>query len=282
MLAGSIAIICNDSIIKLLGTHLPAGEIMALRGALVSGLLLAACLWYGALTAPASYLLKPAFSLRLIGEMGATVTFLVSLMHMRFADASGIQQFQPLAVTAASAVFLAEPVGWRRWLAALAGFIGVLLIVKPGSGAFEPYALLSGACVVFVALRDLATRVVAQGVPTLVLALSSALIVMFAGFAMQTGGAWVAPQPLEWLGVAVTASLMFAGYMLITTAVRIAELSVVSPFRYASVIFAVLLQIGIWGIVPDAWTLLGIAIVVGAGMYAFHREQMRRNSGITG
>ena len=276
MLAGTVAFVCNDSIVKVLGEHLPPGEIMALRGSFASLLLLAACLWYGALTWPAGTLRTSAFWLRLVGELGATVSFVVSLMHMRFADISGIQQFQPLAITAASAVFLAEPVGWRRWLAALVGLIGVLMIVRPGSGAFEPFALLAGVCVLMVVLRDIGTRLVLAGTPALFLSLTSALVVAVFGFLMRWGETWVAPRPLEWLGLAATGAMIFAGYMFITIAVRIAELSVVSPFRYANVIFAVALQIAIWGIVPDSWTLLGMAIVVGAGFYTFHREQVRR------
>lgn len=276
MLAGTVAFVCNDSIVKVLGQHLPPGEIMALRGSFASLLLLAACLWYGALRWPAGTLRTSAFWLRLVGELGATVSFVVSLMHMRFADISGIQQFQPLAITAASAVFLAEPVGWRRWLAALVGLIGVLMIVRPGSGAFEPFALLAGVCVLMVVLRDIGTRLVLEGTPALFLSLTSALVVAVFGYLMRWGETWVTPQPLEWLGLAATAAMIFAGYMFITIAVRIAELSVVSPFRYTNVIIAVGLQIAIWGIVPDAWTLLGMAIVVGAGLYTFHREQVRR------
>ena len=278
MLAGTVAFVFNDSIVKVLGEHMPPGEIMALRGTFASILLLAASLWYDALRWPAGTLRTPAFTLRLIGELGATVSFVVSLMHMRFADASGIQQFQPLAITAASAVFLAEPVGWRRWLAALAGLIGVLLIIRPGSGAFQPFALMSAACVLLVTLRDLATRLVPAGVPTLFLSLSSALVVTVFGYLMQAGESWVTPRPLELLGLAATAAMIFAGYVFVTIAVRIAELSVVSPFRYSSVIVAVGLQIVIWGIVPDGWTLAGMAIVVGAGLYAFHREQVRRSA----
>jgi drug/metabolite transporter (DMT)-like permease len=276
MLAGTIAFVCNDSIVKLLGTHLPPGEIMALRGTVSSLLLVAICAWYGALRWPAEALRSPAFSLRLVGDVGATCSFVISLMHMRFADASGIQQFQPLAITAGSAMFLAEPVGWRRWLAALVGLIGVLLIIKPGSGSFEPFALLSALCVVFVATSDISTRLIGKTVPSLLLALCSALAVTAAGLVFWSGEIWVLPQSLDWLGLGVTGVLVVAGLKFVITAVQIADLSVVSPFRYSSVIYAVALQIGIWAVVPDPWTFLGVVIVVGAGLYTFHREHVRR------
>lgn len=275
ILAGTIFFTLNDSIVKLLGQHLPPGEIMALRGSFATSLLLAACLRFGALTWRPGTLHRPAFWLRLIGELGATVTFVVALMHMQFADISGILQFQPLSLTAASALFLAEPVGLRRWVAAAAGFVGVLLIIRPGGSAFEPFALMAIACVLFSTLRDLSTRLVPAGTPALLMSLCSALVVTAFGFMMRIGETWVAPAPMDWFGLVATATLIFAGYLLVTIAVRIGELSVVSPFRYAGVIFAVALQVAIWGIAPDAATAAGIVVVVLAGLYTFHREQVR-------
>ena len=249
---------------------------MLLRGAFAVALLLPVAAWMGALRVPARSLLSPAFGWRLVGELGSTFTFIIALMHMRLADNTGIQQIQPIAITAASAAFLAEPVGWRRWLAALAGLIGVLLIVKPGTGAFEPYALLASTCVLFVVLRDLATRAVPLGVPSLALALSSAGAVMLGGFALEPVEFWVMPTSHDIGVLALTAAFLVGGYVLITTSVRIGELSVVVPFRYASVIFAVAVQWAIWSTLPDRFALAGMAIVVLAGLYTFHREQVRR------
>ncbi len=262
--------------IKLLGGHLPIGEIIVLRGIVSVLLLFAACWWYGALTWPKGALLRPPFFLLLLGQVGSTYSFIASLMHLELADANGIQQFQPLALTAASALFLGEQVGWRRWLAALAGLIGVLLIIKPGTSAFEPFALLAATCVLFVVMRDLGNRAMAPGVPSLLLALASASAATVLGAVLSSTETWVQPRPLDWLALCIAAVLVVSGYFCVTVAVRIGELSVVSPFRYASVIMALVLQIAIWGVMPDQWALLGTAIVVGAGLYTFHREQVRR------
>ena len=276
MLGGSASFLFNDGIIKLIATHMPLGEIMAVRGAIGTGLLLAACGWTRTLHWPKGALSTWAFGLLLLGQLGSTLTFVGSLPFLNFADANGIQQFQPLAITAASAIFLKESVGWRRWTAALSGLIGVLFIIKPGTGAFQPYALLAASCVGFVVIRDLGTRAMMPGVPSLMLGLASAAIVAIAGLAMRAGETWIEPSPADWLGLAVAAVLLMAGYVLVIRAVRIAELSVVSPFRYASVLYALILQIAVWGIMPDALSLLGMAIVVAAGLYTFHREQMRQ------
>jgi drug/metabolite transporter (DMT)-like permease len=275
MLAGSASFVGNDTLVKLLGASLPAGEIMLLRGVPSVGLLLAAMYWFGAHKIPLSILLSPAFALRLVGEMGATFTFILSLPHLRLADTTGIQQFQPLAITAASALFLAEPVGWRRWMAALAGLIGVLLIVKPGTGAFEPYALLSGCCVLFVALRDLATRAVKPGIHPVALAFASAAATMACGVFLLPFESWSLPTATQYAGLTLNALFLAGGYLLVTIAVRIAELPVISPFRYVSVIYAVISQWLIWSVLPDRIALFGIALVVGAGLYTFHREQVR-------
>jgi drug/metabolite transporter (DMT)-like permease len=123
--------------------------------------------------------------------------------------------------------------------------------------------------------RDLGTRSVAAGVPSLLLALSSSVVVTIAGLAMGVGESWVAPPPAILAAMAGGAALLVTGYLCVTTAVRIGQLSVVSPFRYASTIYAVLLQVAVWGQLPDHWSLLGMTIVISAGLYTFHREQIR-------
>lgn len=276
MLAGTNLIVANDTFVKLVGTHVPTGQIMAYRGCIATALLLAACWYMGALRAPVAAFARPAIWVRLAGEIGATVAYLIALMHMTLADINGIQQFQPLMATAASALVLGERVGWRRWLAAAVGLLGVLLIVRPGSGAFQPMAILAMLCVVLVTLRDLATKRVPVGVSALLLSLMSAAGVTVFGFAMGLGETWVVPTTHDWLGMGAAAVLLIAGYFTITMAVRIGDLSVVSPFRYSGVLFSVLIQIAVWGTSPDAISLLGIAVVVAAGLYTFHREQMRR------
>ena len=276
MLAGSGAFVGNDTLVKLVGSRLPPGEIMLVRGAFAVVMLTAIAAFLGALRLPAAMLRAPAFSWRLVGELGSTYAFIISLMHLRLADSSGIQQFQPLAITAASALLLAEPVGWRRWLAALAGLIGVLLIVKPGTGAFEPYAILAGVCVLFVVLRDLATRAVPPGAPLLMLALGSAATVMIGGLGLAPFETWTVPEPGDLAMLALAATFLTCGYVFITMSVRVGDLSTVVPFRYSTVLFAVVLQWSIWGVLPDRLALSGIGLVVAAGLYTLHREQVRR------
>lgn len=274
-LIGLAFFVGNDFIAKLMGDTLPPGEIVALRGAVVSVLVLIAGLWTGAFRGPIRPRLTLPFCIRPFTDLAATLTFVASMMHMEFADAIGVQQVQPLLVTAASALWLGERVGWRRWLATAAGLIGVLLILKPGTGAFGPYALLALLCALFAVTSDLTTRIASQTMPTLFLALPSAVVVTLGGCLLGLTETWKMPSPLVMLGVVVTGALVFAGLLLVVAAIRNAELSVLAPLRYVAVIQAVVLQIALWGVVPDLWTTAGLVLVVGAGLYTIHRERVR-------
>ena len=97
-------------------------------------------------------------ALRVVGEIGGTITFMAAITHLPLANTSAIFQALPLAITLGAAVVFGEPVGWRRWLAITAGFIGVLIIVRPGIEGFNQFSLLAMVSVAFCALRDLATR----------------------------------------------------------------------------------------------------------------------------
>ena len=186
-----------------------------------------------------------------------------------------MQQVQPLLVTAASGLWLGERVGWRRWLATVTGLIGVLLILKPGTGAFGPYGLMALVCALFAVTSDLTTRIVSQSMPTLFLALPSAVVVSLGGCLLGLTETWLMPTPMLMLGVLATGTLVFVGLLLVVAAIRSAELSVLAPLRYVAVIQAVVLQIALWGVVPDLWTTAGLVLVVGAGLYTIHRERVR-------
>jgi drug/metabolite transporter (DMT)-like permease len=278
MIAGTASFVINDACTKSIGETVPPGEILAVRGVLSCVLLLGVGARLGAIRIPMNAVLRPAFGLRLLGEIGGTMAFVVSLMHIRFADAQGIQQFQPLAVTAASAVFLGASVGWRRWTAALAGLAGVLLIVKPGAVDFNPYTLMSVSCVLFVALRDLATKAIPATIPSLSLALSSAAGVMVGGAALSLSETWHPMSYANLVDLGAAALFLVGGYLFVTKSVRTGELSVVAPFRYTGVVFSLIVQLVVWGTLPDNLSLAGMGIVAIAGLYTFYREQLRMRS----
>ncbi len=275
MVISMACFVTSDTLIKIVGRDMPVGEIMFLRGffafLIAGGLGLAT----GVLTQIRSALTR-IVALRTFVEVGSTIFFFTGLMRLPFADAAAIGQFTPLAVTAGAAMFMAEPVGWRRWLATAAGLVGVLMIIRPGTSAFNPAAILIVICVFFVAARDLITKQMGSGVPILVLIVISAGAVAIAGLCGLSVETWVMPTSTMIGGLALSALGVTGGYYSSIVAMRAGEISVVAPFRYAAMLFALMWGYIIFNEVPDRTTWIGITIVVAAGVYTFHRESLRK------
>jgi drug/metabolite transporter (DMT)-like permease len=182
----------------------------------------------------------------------------------------------PLAVTLGAALFLREPVGWRRYLAIAIGFGGVLVIVQPGAEGFTTYALWAVAAVGFMVLRDLSTRRLSRGVPSLFVAFTTAAGITVTGGAVSAFQPW-ADVPVQTLGTLLVAAVfLFVGYLFNVMTMRSGEIGFVAPFRYTILIWAILLGILVFDEYPDAGMLTGSAIVVGTGAYAFYRERRLR------
>lgn len=156
MLIGSTAFVMNDAMVKLVTAELPAGEIIVIRGVLSTALLAIGVVAMRAMR-PIAVLLTPMMLMRLAAAAGATIFVVLTLRHLPLATVNCVVQFTPLAVTAGAALLYGERVGWQRWLAAFAGFIGVVLIVKPG-GSFGVAAYLALTTLMFTTIRDLSTR----------------------------------------------------------------------------------------------------------------------------
>lgn len=279
MLLGMASFVTSDSLLKLAGRELPIGEIICVRGVMASLLVLGLGMAMGAFTHP-----RPHFSgstgrlmgWRVLAEIGATICFLNGLIRLPFADAAAIGQFVPLAVTAGAAIFLGEPVGWRRWLATIAGLIGVMIIIRPGTAAFDWNALWIIASVGFVAARDLITRRIGSGPPALLLTATSALSVTAMSPAFLLFETWSMPSAATFAYLAGSAFGVLGGYLGVVVAMRSGEISIVSPFRFSVILFALIYGVLVFGERPPPSTLLGVAIVIGAGIYMFHRERVRR------
>jgi drug/metabolite transporter (DMT)-like permease len=277
MIAAMAFFVANDTCVKLVGETLPLGELITLRNTFATGYILLFALAFGGLTMPPHPPTK-ILSWRLAGEFLSTTFFLSGLVALPIADATAIGQLTPIAITAGAAIFMKEPVGWRRWLAAVVGLIGVLFIIRPGTAAFQPAALLILAAVAFVVLRDLATRAVSTSVPTLTLTAMSAFVSIFAGLVMWPFETWIIPDFKQvWL-LMLAAFFLTIAYALTIVAMRNGEVAVVSPFRYAIIIFAILSGWFFWKQWPDNIQMFGIAVLTAAGLYTFHRERLRQSS----
>lgn len=269
--------VMSDSVVKLAGEVMPATQIMAVRGVmaafLIGGVAIATvdiARWH--LT------LQPRVLLRAGIEAIVAVLFLVSLPHLPLADMTAIQQATPIVVTVLSVVVLNETIGWRRWLAVGAGFVGVVLVIQPTGEGINVFAILALACAALVAVRDLVTRKLDPAIPTPLVTFATTVSVCVTGFLGAPLERWT-PLTAEALAyLAASAVLVSLANVFIIRAFRGTEVSVVAPFRYSGVLWAVVLGSLIWGHVPNALAVLGTVVLIASGLYIMHREALRRRT----
>ena len=267
------AYVINDAFMKLLFSEIALFEAVFLRSIIIIPPVLVMA-WITKVTLRnLSNQDKCLISVRVVAEICTMVAFLTALKHMPLANVTAILQALPLAVTMAAALFLAEPVGWRRWSAILVGFVGVLIVVRPGLEGFNIYSLAALVAIIFITVREIATRKITSEVPTITVVLSTAIgSALFAGI-MMIGREWHTVSAASWLLIIGAAVAVLIATFLSVRAMRTGEISFVSPFRYTSMLGAIGLGILIFGDWPDQPTLVGTLIIVSTGIYAFHREQ---------
>ncbi len=265
--------VCNDTMIKIVSGELALFQVVLVRG-IIASVLMFCVAWY----------MKGLFYrlprrdvgvviLRTIGEVGATYCFLTALFHMPIANLTAIMQALPLAVTLAASIFLGAEVGWRRYVAIVVGFMGVLVILRPGTDAFNTYSLWGLGAVVFVVLRDLSTTKLSRETPSSFVALITTLaMTTFAGGMTLITQEWEPMSARALMFLAGAAGFLLIGYIASVTSMRVGEIAFVSPFRYSVLIWALLIGWFIFHDPIDVATLVGSAIVVGMGIYTFYRE----------
>ncbi len=275
MVASMAAFVSNDLCVKLASARLPVGELIALRntGATVYVALFIAV--FGGLTWPKPVPIR-LLSLRLVVEVFAAICFVGGLTLLPIGDATVLAQTTPIAITAAAAIYLKERPSGTLWLAIAIGFIGVLAIVRPGTKAFSPAALLILAGVGFVVLRDLATRLVPASFSTTTLTLLSTATGIISGLALAPFETWIYPEAHE-LGLLLLAGFCLTiGFAFTVIAMRNGEISVVSPFRYSIILFGLFYGWLFWDEAPDWIQIAGIGLLIVAGLLTIRYERTRR------
>ncbi len=273
MMLSMAGYVVNDTLMKLVAEDLPLAQSVFVRGLMASAMLAGFAAYKREL-----FVRVPASELRIIllrafGEIAATYCYLTALVNMPLASVTAILQSLPLAVMLSGALFLGHKVGWRRYVAIVVGFGGVLIIVRPGGADFNSYALWAMAAVGFITLRDLMAAKLAKETPSMLVALFTAVGVTLAGGLVASFEPWVALSGGSFAFLAFAAGFILVGYVTSITAMRFGEIAFVSPFRYTVLVWALLLGVFVFGDYPDFWTLVGIAIVVGTGVFTFYREQ---------
>jgi drug/metabolite transporter (DMT)-like permease len=266
----------NDALAKSVTQIASVGQIMFIRGGLATLLIYLLARRAGAVVS-LGLLRDPLIMTRVVCEILGSITYLTALSLIPLANAASILQSLPLAVTLGAALFLREPVGLRRWLAIIAGFIGVMIIIRPGVEGFTISALYVLGSVFFAATRDLVTTRIDKATPTIVVTLFTAAGNMIGGLLLlPVQGGWQPVTMPMFATLLAAALMMFIGYQSVILAMRTGEISFIAPFRYSSMLWAIGLGIVVFNEWPEPIMLLGMAIVVLSGVYTFHRERIRQ------
>ena len=276
MCASMAAFTINDTFMKSVTQTLPLYQSIGMRG-LVSmiGLLI-----FAAATGAFSY--RPArkdgalILLRTVGEVASTVLFLTALIHMPLANLSAIMQSLPLLITLGAALIFGDKIGWRRMTAIIVGLIGVLIVIRPGTEGFDHWAILGVLSALFVVVRDLSVRPLKGHVPSAVVALSAATAVAGMGWVGTAIEGWHSPTGSELFRVTCAGLCLIVGYLTSVSAMRHGDIGMIAPFRYTSLLWAIVLGFAVFGNLPDFWTLIGSTIVVAAGLFTLWRERRVR------
>ena len=272
MTAAMFGFAIEDALVKTLSVTMPVGQILILLG-------LGGALIFGGIARAQGTklitrdLLDPLMLTRNLGEMFGTMAFVSALALSPMSLVAAIVQAMPLMVTMGAALFLGAPVGWRRWSAIIIGFIGVLIVIRPGTAEFDIGAVLALLGVTGLTTRDLATRVMPAKYSSMQLSCYGFFAVVPAGLLLWafSGGSF-APQSPK---VILLAAALFAGvmgYYALTLSMRMGDISVITPFRYSRLLFALILGAIVFDERPDAYMLAGSAIVIAAGLYTLIRE----------
>jgi S-adenosylmethionine uptake transporter len=274
LMTGSMtAFTVNDAFMKLLSEDLPFFQLLFVRSVAVAVLIGVMAWRANAFARRLSPQDKKLVAIRSLAEIGAAYFFLNALFNLPIANVTAILQALPLTVALGAALVLREHVGWRRFLAIGIGFGGVLLIVRPTGDGFTLYSVYALLSVVCVTVRDLAARKLSRDVPSLLVALAAVLGVL--AFSV-VGAAFVEWQPMDGRDSVLMVFAVLAiigGYLFSVMAMRVGEIGAVAPFRYTSLLAALVIGLLVFGEWPDMLTQIGALIVVATGLFTLWRER---------
>ena len=265
-----------DMFIKNVSSVVPVGEILLILGVGGAGIFGVWASLRGERILSRD-ILSPLIVTRNIGEMIGTFGFVTALALTPISSASAILQASPLAVTLGAALFMGEQVGWRRWSAIAVGFVGVLIVIRPGLAGFQPASMFAVLAVIGLSVRDLATRAAPIGISSIRLGTYGFATLIPAGaLILWFNGPAVAPDLMQSLALLAALVLDVAGYYALTLAMRMGDVSIITPFRYVRILFAAIAGVFFFSEQLDIWIILGSAVIIGSGLYTFARERRRR------
>ncbi|MFV2053023.1 DMT family transporter [Aliiroseovarius sp. YM-037] len=280
MVAAMAGFAIEDMFIKSVAEVMPIGQIIIALGAGGALAFAIVAIRKGDPLVSRDLLCTPVI-LRNLAEIVGTIGFVTAIALTPLSSASAIIQATPLVVTLGAALFLGAEVGWRRWSAIIVGLIGVLIIIRPGLSGFEPASLFAVQAVIGLAIRDLATRAVPPGISSVKLSAYGFAMLIPTGTVLLLVMEQSMVTPTPGVTAALCAGILVGvfAYYAITAAMRVGEIAVVTPFRYTRLIFALIIGVTVFNERPDAWTLIGAAIIIASGLYTLTREhRLQRRS----
>ena len=265
MVGAMACFVVNDGIIKYVSQTLPAAQLIFIRSAMASALVLAVAQAMGA-TGRIREIALGWVATRAVVDAIATMLFLWSLFHLPIANATAINMASPLVTVTLAALLMGERVGVSRALAIGAGFIGVLLIIQPRTEGLNVFALVCFLATLLHAIRDLMTRQVHIGVPSILVTLSTSVAVTMLAGTLSLFEPW-RPFGLVEMGLLTVAAIFLAvAYYLIVSCTRSGEFALIAPFRYSGLLFATFAGYLVWGDEPNVLAWCGIALLTGSGV----------------
>lgn len=269
----------NDALVKHVSQDMPAAQLICIRGLLATVLLLVVANSMGLLRGAwqpggaAAFMWRPAVLWRSSLDALATMAYLNSLFHLPIANATAINMASPLFLTLYAVLRWRERVGLPRWLAIVTGFTGVLLVVQPTAEAFNGWALVCLLATLLHTARDLVTRDIPASIPSVLVTLATALAVTLLAGGWATLHGWQAITVQQFGLLAAASVFLSGGYYFVIVAIRAGDISVVAPFRYTGLLFALILGWTVWGDVPNALAWVGIVLLVGAGVFMLRTQR---------
>jgi drug/metabolite transporter (DMT)-like permease len=280
LMVGASAIIAVTSLLaKALGRGVSGSElhpfqVTAGRFAFALALLLVVSVWLRPRLAGAAWGVHTARSL--CGWAGATCLF-AAAAAMPLAEATAISFLSPLATMVLAIPLLGERVGPLRWSAAAVALIGALVLIRPGSDAYQPAALIALAAAALIGMESILIKRLSDREPPMrILVINNALGALIA--AIAAAFVWIAPSPSQWAMLATLGFSMLAAQALFIQALRAADASYVVPFFYTTLVFAAVYDMALFGDWPDLFSQLGIAIILAGAMLLAWRERRLREA----
>jgi drug/metabolite transporter (DMT)-like permease len=274
MCAAMGCFVVNDSLVKYASQSMPASQLIFVRGIMATLLVLLIVRATGAASRTRA-MVRGWVAVRAWIDAFGTFIYLVALFHLPIVNATAIMMTSPLIIAMLAAFFMGERVGPSRWAAIVLGFLGVLLIIQPRAEGFNAYSLVCLFGTLLMSVRDLLTRRVPAGVPSTVVTLATAFAVtLLSGGASLIEG-WGPFGLFEFALLAAASVFLAGGYYGIVVGMRHGEMSVIGPFRYSGLIWAMLIGFLVWGDLPNLLAWIGIGLLTGSGLYVVYSERIR-------